>query len=205
MKRCAFHSGHELNRASIAYIKDEAIDDLVAEIAVGHLTTFETERRFDLVAVPEETNSLIFFGLVVVLVYGDGELDFLDGDDLLLFARGAFALVLLVEIFAVVLDFADGRNGIGRNFYEVEGTFASHLESFEGRHDAKLFAVLVDNTDFACANAFVGADERLCGTFIDWWNRSLHSGLTGSPCIVFGFGATYLPGCAGTRSISLSC
>jgi hypothetical protein len=35
-----------------------------------------------------------------------------------------------------------------------------------------LFAVLVDDADFACADTFVGADERLCGTFIDRWNKS---------------------------------
>jgi hypothetical protein len=33
-----------------------------------------------------------------------------------------------------------------------------------------LFTVLVNDANLAGANAFVGTDEGLGGTFIDWWN-----------------------------------
>jgi hypothetical protein len=52
-----------------------------------------------------------------------------------------------------------------------------------------LFAVLVDNADFACADAFVGADERLGGTFINRWNKSPPQRAFGSLCICIGLGA----------------
>lgn len=172
MKRCALHAGHELDQASIAYIKDEAVNDLVTQVTVSHLATFEAQGRLDLVAFAKEADCLILLGLVVMLVDGDGELDLFDDDDLLLLAGGAVALVLLIEELAVVLDLADRRNGVRGDLYEVESALTGHLEGFKRSHDAELFAVLVDNANFACADTFVGADERLCGTFINRWNKS---------------------------------
>jgi hypothetical protein len=172
VERCTFHAGHEFDEASLADVEDEAVNDLVTKVTVGHLATFETKRRLDFVAIAQKADCLIFLGLVVVLINGDRELDLFDSDDLLLFAGGAVALVLLIEELAVVLDLADGRNGVRGDLYKVESAFAGHLEGFKGSHDAELFAVLVDDADFACADTFVGADERLCGTFIDRWNKS---------------------------------
>ena len=170
VQRGAFHARHELDDAGVADVHDEAVDDLVAEVAVGHLAALEAEAGFDLVAFGEEADGLVLLGDVVVLVDVDRELDFLDDDDLLLLARGAIGLVFLVEVLAVVLDLADGRDGVGRDLDEVEGAFAGHLQGVEGRHDAKLFAVLVDHADFACADTLVGADKGLGGTLIDRWD-----------------------------------
>jgi len=172
MKGRTFHTGHEFDQTSVPNVEDEAVDDLVPEVAVGHLAALEAERRLDLVAFAEEADSLIFLRLVVVLVDGDGELNLFNGDDLLLFAGGAVAFVFLVEELAVILDLADGRDGIGRDLDEVERTLTGHLKGLEGGHDAELFAVLVDDADFAGADTFVSTDERLGGTFIDRWNKS---------------------------------
>lgn len=172
MERRAFHAGHEFDQASVSYIENEAVDDLVTEIAVGHLAALETERCLDLVAIAEKADGLILLGLVVVFVYRDRELNLFDDDDLLLLAGGAVALVFLIEELAVVLNFADGGNGVGGYLYEIQRAFAGHLKGFERSHDAKLFAVLVDDANFAGADTFIGADERLGGTFINWWNRS---------------------------------
>src|SRR6185437_1522578 len=104
----AFHSRHELANAGVADVLDEAVDDVVAEVEVRHLAAAQAQAGLHLVAFGEEAHGLVFLGLVVLLVHGDGELDFLDGDDLLLFAGGALALFLLVEEAAVILDAADG-------------------------------------------------------------------------------------------------
>ena len=172
MKRGAFHAGHEFDQAGIADVENEAVDDFVAEVAMGHLAALEAQGGFDLVAVAEEADRLVLFGLVVVLVDGDGELDLFDGDDFLFLAGGALAFVLFVEEFAVVLDLADRGNGVGGDLYEVKGTFAGHLQGIKGGHDAKLFAVFVDDADFSGADTFVGADKGLRGAFINWWNKS---------------------------------
>jgi hypothetical protein len=172
VKRRAFHARHKLNQAGIADVEDEAVDDLVAEIAVGHLATLEAERSLYLVAFAQKTHSLVLLRLVVVFVDSDRELDLFNDNDLLLFARSSVALVLLVEELAVILDLAYRGNSIGGDFYKVERALAGHLEGVERGHDAELFAVLVDDADLARADTFVGADERLGGTFINWWNRS---------------------------------
>ena len=171
MQRGAFHAGHELYRAGLADIHDEAIDDLVAEVAMCHLAALEAQAGLDLVAFAEETHGLVLLGLVVVLVDGDRELDFLDDDDLLLLTCGAVTLIFLVEVLAVVLDLADGRDGVRRDLDEIERLFASHLQGFKGSHDAKLFAVFVDHADFACTDTFVGADKGLSGAFVERWDR----------------------------------
>ena len=85
----AFHARHELDNASVAYVLNKAVDDVVSEIAMGHLAAAETETCLDLVAACKELDGLILLGLVVMLVDGDGEFDFLDDDDFLLLLGGA--------------------------------------------------------------------------------------------------------------------
>ena len=120
MQRSAFHAGHKLHQSGVADIKNQAIDDLIAEIAVGHLTAFEAERCFHLVAVAKKADGLVLLRLIVVFIDGYRELDLFDGDDLLLLARSAIALVLLIKEFAVVLDLADWRDRVGGDLYKVE-------------------------------------------------------------------------------------
>ena len=172
MKRRALHAGHELDQTSVADIEDETVDNLVTEIAMGHLAAFESQRRLDLIAFSQEADCLVLFGLVVVLVDRHREFDLFNDDDLLLLPGSALALVLFVKVLAVVLNLADGGNGVGGDLYQVEGAFPSHLESVKGGHDAKLFAIFVDDANLAGADAFVCADKRLGGTFINRWNKS---------------------------------
>ena len=113
MQRGAFHSGMEFHDGALADILNQPVDDLVPKLAMGHLAATETQRRLDLVAVMEKADRLVLLGLVVVLVHRDRELDFLDDDDLLLFARRPLALVFFVEEFAVILNAANRRHGVG--------------------------------------------------------------------------------------------
>ena len=112
MENRAFHARHELDDTCVSNVLDELIDDVVAEIAVSHLATTEAQTGFHLIAAGKELDGLILLGLVVMLVDGYGELDFLDDDDFLLLLSGAFGLFLFVEEAAVVLDAADGWGGV---------------------------------------------------------------------------------------------
>ncbi len=80
---------------------------------------------------------------------------------------GALALFLLVEEAAVILDAADRRNRVGRNFDQIEAALAGDLQRLKGRQNAHLFAVFVDDADFARANPVVDADKGLCRTFVE--------------------------------------
>ena len=102
-----------------------------------------------------------------MLVDGDGEFDFLNDDDLLLLVSCAILLFLLIEESGLILNAADGRDGVGRDFDQIEAALPGDLESFKGGQDAELFAVFVDHTDFAGANAIVDADKRLSRAFIE--------------------------------------
>src|ERR1700733_5892734 len=162
-----FHARHKLHHARFADVLDKLVDDGVAELAMGHLAAAKTQAGLHLIPFGTEAYPLVLLGLVVVLVHRDRELDFLDGDDLLLFAGGAFALFLLIEKAAVVLNAADRWNGSGRHFHQIEPALASDLQRLKRRQNSQLFAVFVDDANFACPDAIVDADKRLGRTFIE--------------------------------------
>jgi hypothetical protein len=163
----AFHARHEFDDSSAANVQDQAVNDFVAKLAVGHLAAAKAQAGLHLVTFGEEADGLILFGLVIMLVDGDGKFDFLDDDDLLALACGAFALFLLVEKAAVILDSANGRDGGGGDFNEVETALARDFECLKGLENSQLFAVFVYDADFARANPIVDADEGLSSTFIE--------------------------------------
>jgi hypothetical protein len=61
--------------------------------------------------------------------------------------------------------------GGGRNFHQVQTTFAGYFECFEGRQNSELFTVFVNDADFTRANSVVNADKRLGRTLIDGFLR----------------------------------
>ena len=167
MQNRAFHSRHEFDDTYIPNVLNQLVDDVVAKVAMGHLAAAKTKAGFDLVAANKKLDGLIFLGLVVMFVDGDGELDLLDHNDFLLLFGGAFALFFLVEEASVVLNAADGGNRVGRYFYQVEPALTGNLERFKRGQDAHLLAVFVDDADLTRANSIVDADKGLCRTFVE--------------------------------------
>jgi len=184
VQNSAFHAWHEFDDARVADVQNESIDDVVAQLAVSHLASAKTQACFHLVAVTQKADCLVLLGLVVVLVHGDRELDFLKGDDLLLLACGAFALFLFVEKAAVVLDAADRRNSGRRNFDQVEAALTGDFQRLEGLKDSKLFAIFVDDAYFAGANSLIDTDERLSCSFIECDGAPPRAAPAG-PCRIF--------------------
>jgi hypothetical protein len=163
----AFHARHEFHHAVIADVADQAVDDGVAQLAVGHLAALKAERSLHFVAVLQETNRLVLAGHIVVVVDGDGELDFLNSDDLLALAGGAVALFLFVKELAVILNAADRRNRRGRDFYQIEPALASDLQSFKRGEDAELLTLFVDYPNFPGPDTLINSDKLLRRTLID--------------------------------------
>ena len=161
MERVPFLPRTELDDRLVAQILDKTIEDLAAEHLAGHFASAEEDGGLDLVAVVEEAQHVVLLGLVIVLVDVDPELDFLDRDDVLVLLRLALLLFLLIKEFAEVHDTDHGGLRGGRDFDQVKGLFAGHLESFVGLHDADLVTFVVDHTHFAGANAVIGANKLL--------------------------------------------
>ena len=109
---------------------------------------------------------MILLELVIVFIDVDAELYFLDGDDLLIFFGRALLLLFFIEKLAVILNAADWRVGGSGNLYQVKATFTGDFERFKRLHDAKLATVLINNADFAGANALISADKTLVDTFL---------------------------------------
>ena len=171
MQGSALHTGHKLDDAGVTHVLDKPVDDRVTQLTVGHLATFEAQGSLHFVTFAQETNCLIFLGLVVVLIDGHRKLHFLDRDDFLILARRAVALVLLVKEFPVILNAAHRRLSRGRNFHQIQATLAGYLQGFEGRQNSELFTVFVNDADFTRANSVVNADKRLGRTLIDGFLR----------------------------------
>jgi hypothetical protein len=163
MKSISFLAGTELYDAVRFYVFDEALENLAAESGASHLAPAEENGRLYFIAFIEKTQDVILFGLVIVVVHIDAELDLFYGDRLLMFLSFALFLFLLVEILPVVHDAAHGRLRGGRNLNQIQILFAGLLDSFVRRHDAKLLPFVVNHADFARPNTVVGADK----TFID--------------------------------------
>lgn len=123
-----------------------------------HFPASEEDRGLHLIAVVEKAQDVVLLGLIIVLIYVDAELHLFDRDDLLVLLGGTFLLFFFVEILAVVLNFADWRIGIGRDLDQIKTSFTGYFERFEGWYHAELVSFVVNDADFAGANALIGAD-----------------------------------------------
>ncbi len=164
MQRIAFLSWPEFDDGVIAQIFDQPLQNATAQAGASHFATAEKDGRLDLVAFIQKTQHVVLLGLVVVIVHINAELHFLDRDRLLVLLGLALLLLLLVQEFPVIHDAANRRLRCRGNLYQVKVTFAGHLERFERRQDADLFALIINHANFACPDALICADKSLVDT-----------------------------------------
>jgi hypothetical protein len=101
------------------------------------------------------------------------ELDFLDQDHLLVLLRLARALLLLVLVLAEIHDAADWWHRGRRNLDEVETLLPRDGQRLRRRHDAQLFARVVDDPDLADTDPFVDSRPVVTSwTSIESYNAS---------------------------------
>ena len=122
-----------------------------------HFATTKTHGDLHLVAVFKKLEHIAHLYAVIMFVRIRAKLDFLDLDDLLLFARFGFTFLLFVFVLAEIHDLAHGRLGIGRNLDKVEPSFIGHFHGTLRRHNADVFAVRPDQADFIGADLVVDA------------------------------------------------
>ena len=164
MQRIAFLSRHVLDNGLIANLLDQFHQKLSPQSLPRHFASAEEDSRLDLVALAQEPENVILFGLVVVIVHVDAELHFLDRDHLLVFLGFALPLFLLVEVLAEIKNAADWRLGRRGNFHQVHVLSPCDPERVLRCHNAELIPFVVNHADFAYANALIGANKPLIDT-----------------------------------------
>src|SRR5262249_29937097 len=116
---------------------------------------------FHLVAFRQKAQYMVTLGHIIVLVNIDAELHLFEDDLLLiLFGRPLF-LFLLVQIFAVIHDAANGGDGIGRDLHQVQVLFPRPFDSIEWGHYTQLVAISIDHANLSRADALIHADKTL--------------------------------------------
>ena len=97
---------------------------------MSHLTSTETQGDLNLVTSFNELADIFHFDLIVVFINIRTELDFLDVDNLLLFAGFVGAFLGLILEFTEIQNLAYRRINIRLDFNEVETDLISTLNSF---------------------------------------------------------------------------
>jgi hypothetical protein len=161
MQRIAFLAWPKLYQPSLVDVFNQTFEDLAAQALPRHFASAEEDGRLHLVSLVEEAQHMILFGLVVVIIHVDTKLNFFDRNGLLFFLGFALALFVLVQKFPVIHDAANRRLRGGRNLYQIQVSFAGHLQRFEGRHYANLFPFVTDHANLACPDALIHADKTL--------------------------------------------
>src|SRR5882757_3755237 len=83
MQRVAFLPGTKFHQSLVFDVFDQAFQYLATQTLPGHFASSEEDGRFDLVAFVKETQHVILFRIVIVIVYVDTELHFFDRNGLL--------------------------------------------------------------------------------------------------------------------------
>src|ERR1700676_1944378 len=115
VQRVSFLPRTELHNTVRFHVLDQALQNLPAQTGASHFAAAEKNRGLYFVSAIQKTQYVIFFGLVIVVVHIDAELDLFYRNRFLVFLGFALFLFLLVEIFPVVHDAADRRLRRGRN------------------------------------------------------------------------------------------
>ena len=144
----AFHLAGLIQRCHLSASLGETVKNTLADLGVCHLTTAETNRNLDAIAVGNKF--LCIFQLRVEIAHIDvgRHTDFFDLDHMLIFAGFFLALALLKAELAVIHELADGRSCLRGYFHQVEPLLLSDLQSFCGRNDAELCAIVANETNF---------------------------------------------------------
>ena len=159
----AFQLGKAFQLAGL--FRDHFICDTVQQfqtkLLVRHFATPEAQGHFNLVAFAQEFQHRAHLDIIVMLVRAGTKLDFLDFNDVLLFAGLSLALLLLILEFAEVHDLADRRFRIGRDFNQVKPGLLGLGHRAGWRNNANVFPVCANQANLGAANAVVHAGARI--------------------------------------------
>ncbi len=114
-----FHLRHILDLCFALKIVCHAFEQFPAQLQVCHFPATEAQCDFDLVTFFQKLPDGPHLDIIVMGVGVGAEFDLFDLDDLLLFPRLGFPLLLFIFELAKIHDFADGRISIRGNFNQI--------------------------------------------------------------------------------------
>lgn len=165
--------------AKRSYCLEKFVNNLEAELRVGHFASAEFEGDFHLHIFAEEVNRMLDFDSEIVRVDLWAKLDLFDFVSVLVLLGFLVALGLLVTVFAEVHHAADRRCGIGGNFDQVNAGGPGQVQGVAERQDTELFAVARDYPDFAGTDLPVYSDEWTGRRRRTWRKRATQDTLVG--------------------------
>ncbi len=135
------------------------VQEPAPNFGVGHFSSPEQDCNFYFIARIEELggSAALRFEIVIVNLWPDA--NFLELDRRLMLAGFTLLAALLISKLAVIHEPADGWNGVWCYLDEIKSSLSCHFQRIARGNDSYLFAVLIDEPDFANANPFV--DPRL--------------------------------------------
>lgn len=134
---------------------DHIVENLAAQLRVGHFTTSELQRNLDFVTIREELDNMTNLRVEIALADLRSEFHFLHRNVRCLLSSFSRSLRLLVSKLPVVHDAANGRTCQRSNFHEIEIEFTCEAESFREGFDPQLGAIWSDHTYFTSTNAVI--------------------------------------------------
>ena len=153
----AFQLGHAFDFASLADIAGNPVQQLKTQLLVRHFAATEAQGHLDLVALAKEFQHRAHLDLIIMLIRAGTELDFLDLDDLLLFAGLSLTLLRLIFEFAKVHDLTDRRLGIRRDLDQIKPGFFGKAHSAGRGDNTDVLAVGSDQSDFRGPDPIIDA------------------------------------------------
>ena len=141
---------------------DQAVEQALPDLRVGHFASPEEDGQLDLVSMIEKLRSLTALRFKVMIVDFWTNPDFLELDDVLVPARFALLLRLLVPELAVIHQAANRRHRVGSHLYKIKPALARHIKRIAGRNHTDLIAFFIDQPDFTNPDSFI--DSRLNGS-----------------------------------------
>ena len=115
----------------------------------------EKDGSFNFVALFQESDDVILFEFVIVLIRIGSKLHFFDSDVLLMLLRFVKLLVHLIEVLSVIHDPTDRGIGGWRYLYQVQAALFSDLQCLLRRKDSELLILVIYDSNLASSNSLV--------------------------------------------------
>ena len=154
------HAGPHLNFADVRQVLLELFQNPRAQFPVRHFAAAEPDGGLYFVAFSQPLARMLHAITVIVLVGAGAKLDFLDGNDNLLFLRLVRFLLGEVLKLAIVDDLANRWVSIRCDLDQVHASFSRRPNGVARVHDAEFFPVFSNYAHLRDAYAFVNARGR---------------------------------------------